>query len=152
MGSSSSREREGKGASSVRAWISALSSGPFQLDLGPTPKAPLRLFVRGPAAETKVQLSAYSRLRKIDGVRCLRHLEVFMRKPWLGLALVLLAVPACAQEGDSDLANKLSNPISDLISVPFQFNYDCCFGPEDGGGSCSIFSRWFRSVSAWIGR
>ena len=56
-----------------------------------------------------------------------------MRKLRLALALALLAAPAWAQEGNADLANKLSNPISDLISVPFQFNYDCCFGPEDGG-------------------
>ena len=34
--------------------------------------------------------------------------------------------------GDDDLATKLANPVSDLISVPFQFNYDCCYGPEDG--------------------
>jgi hypothetical protein len=56
-----------------------------------------------------------------------------MRKPWLALALASLATTASAQEGDADLANKLSNPISDLISVPFQFNHDCCYGPEDGG-------------------
>src|SRR5262245_1311972 len=36
-----------------------------------------------------------------------------------------------AQTGDAkdaaDLAKKLSNPISDLISVPIQANYACCF-------------------------
>ncbi|HEY6814803.1 MAG TPA: hypothetical protein VI168_04615 [Croceibacterium sp.] len=26
---------------------------------------------------------------------------------------------------------KVANPISDLISVPLQSNYDCCYGPED---------------------
>ena len=39
---------------------------------------------------------------------------------------------AAAQESDSDLAKKLSNPVASLISVPFQFNYDRGFGPEDG--------------------
>jgi hypothetical protein len=34
---------------------------------------------------------------------------------------------------DADLAKKVANPVSDLISVPFQFNYDCCFGPANGG-------------------
>src|SRR5262249_39830895 len=24
-------------------------------------------------------------------------------------------------------------PVASLISVPFQMNYDCCFGPSDGG-------------------
>jgi len=52
---------------------------------------------------------------------------------WLSIAIVLFASPAWAQTDDADLANKLSNPVSDLISVPFQFNYDCCYGPEDGG-------------------
>ena len=32
---------------------------------------------------------------------------------------------------DQELARKLANPISSLISVPFQSNYDCCFGPRD---------------------
>ncbi|QIE57782.1 transporter [Pikeienuella piscinae] len=47
-------------------------------------------------------------------------------------ALALTGDPALAADNDSDLAKKLSNPISSLISVPFQFNYDQGYGPEDG--------------------
>jgi len=55
-----------------------------------------------------------------------------------GLAAVLVgcalaASTAKAQESDADVAKKLSNPVASLISVPFQGNYDCCFGPLNGG-------------------
>lgn len=48
------------------------------------------------------------------------------------LATIATMSASSAQEAESDLAKKLSNPVASLISVPFQFNYDRGFGPEDG--------------------
>ncbi len=68
-----------------------------------------------------------------------------MLRTMLFLAALAASFPAGAQErvpeapapdtppAQSDaaaLAEKLANPISNLISVPFQSNLDCCFGPE----------------------
>jgi hypothetical protein len=40
---------------------------------------------------------------------------------------------ASAAAGDAqELAKKVSNPISDLVSVPFQFNWENGVGPDDG--------------------
>jgi hypothetical protein len=46
-------------------------------------------------------------------------------------AVVGFAGPAQAQSAD-ELAKKVSNPISSLISLPIQYNYDSGFGDGDG--------------------
>ncbi|MUV12675.1 transporter [Noviluteimonas gilva] len=43
-----------------------------------------------------------------------------------------IAAPAFAQDADA-VARKLSNPIADLASVPFQFNFERGLGPLDDG-------------------
>ncbi len=43
------------------------------------------------------------------------------------------AEPEHAEEEGTELAKKLVNPVSDLISVPFQFNWDEGIGPKDAG-------------------
>lgn len=55
-------------------------------------------------------------------------------------ALWGLAQPARAedaggapQSGDADLAQELSNPIADLMTIPIQMNYDDNIGPLDDG-------------------
>jgi hypothetical protein len=50
-------------------------------------------------------------------------------KPIL-LAITIFSATLHAQE--ADLAKKLANPISDLISLPIQSNYDFGVGPGDG--------------------
>ena len=41
------------------------------------------------------------------------------------------AAPAAEEHGGAELAKKLANPISDLVSVPFQFNWSQGVGPDD---------------------
>ncbi len=56
-----------------------------------------------------------------------------MNSQILGGALVvsLLSAPAAnAEENHADLAKQLSNPVANLVSVPFQFNWDTGIGPK----------------------
>jgi len=43
------------------------------------------------------------------------------------------AAGATSASSAAELSKKLSNPIANLISIPFQFNYDEGFGPNDAG-------------------
>jgi len=51
------------------------------------------------------------------------------------VATLALSFYATAQQqpSDAELATKLSNPVSAMISVPFQFNWDHEFGPDRTG-------------------
>lgn len=51
---------------------------------------------------------------------------------WLLIGAVGMAGPLSAQAEEADYAKKLANPIAALVSVPFQFNYDGGYGPDNG--------------------
>lgn len=50
----------------------------------------------------------------------------------LVLSIGLLVSQPVAAQGDSDLAQQLTNPLADLISMPVQGNIDFGLGPGDG--------------------
>jgi hypothetical protein len=70
-------------------------------------------------------------------VVALRRLDAIV----LCLALAMApGQPARADEGDEDslhgdaeLAQELSNPLADLMTIPIQMNYDDDIGPRDDG-------------------
>ena len=63
-------------------------------------------------------------------------------KPCIPYLAIALGTPLLHAE-DADLAQKLSNPVADLISVPIQSNYDFGIGPGDG-------TRWTTNIQPVI--
>ena len=51
----------------------------------------------------------------------------------------VLAQPSGSSKADaSELASKLTNPVADLVSVPFQFNYDATVGNDRKGSNSTL--------------
>jgi len=55
------------------------------------------------------------------------------------MTVLFLAVsPAMSHAQDAELAQKLTNPVADLVSVPFQLNHDRGFGPNGDGSRTTL--------------
>jgi hypothetical protein len=68
----------------------------------------------------------------------------------LGLACALGLTATARADDDHELAKKLTNPVADLISVPFQFNYDQGLGPSDKGRGVARSIRTLKGSSRMI--
>ena len=63
-------------------------------------------------------------------VKIRRAMAVVAWLAWSSSAVAQTA-PSAAPGSDADLAQQLNNPVADLVSVPFQFNWDQPVGPDE---------------------
>jgi len=49
------------------------------------------------------------------------------------VGLLALSIAAQVQSSDADLAQELTNPVADLVTIPIQINFDRDIGPSDDG-------------------
>ena len=71
----------------------------------------------------------------------MRVTQLFFRSLWVVfISLMLTASQVVAQE-EGDLVKKMSNPVSSLISVPLEFDYDQNIGPIDNGNRYSFTAK-----------
>jgi len=52
---------------------------------------------------------------------------------WLAVVPSVFSFAALGQSGDAELAQELTNPLADLVTVPIQMNFDRRLGPADDG-------------------
>ena len=64
-----------------------------------------------------------------------RERNIRWRKIWKFRVIALLGLPilAQAQSDDADLAQELTNPLANLVTVPIQMNFDRNIGPAEDG-------------------
>jgi hypothetical protein len=60
-------------------------------------------------------------------------MELAMRlSVWMVPAAIVVSASAAFAQSADELAKKLANPVANLISVPFQLNYNSGYGDDDG--------------------
>jgi hypothetical protein len=64
--------------------------------------------------------------------------ETLLRVGMISIVMYFLSPFAGYADDDAELARKLANPISNLISVPLQYNYDENYGVDDNGSKHSV--------------
>jgi len=66
-------------------------------------------------------------------MRLISTLLMFLAVSALVLPVQAEDTPGMQKGGDADLAQELSNPLADLMTIPIQMNYDHDIGPLDDG-------------------